>query len=186
MLGFTRPDAGSVAILGGSPADAVRAGRIAAVLQTGGLLKDLTVAETIRLTASRFPSARPAGPLIQQVLERAGIAQIADRGVGSCSGGQQQRLRFALALLPEPDLLLLDEPTTGMDVEGRREFWARDPGGRRPRSHHPVRHALPRRGRRLRGPHRPGPPGPGRRGRLAGARQEPGVRADRPGHPPER
>jgi ABC-2 type transport system ATP-binding protein len=120
MLGFTRPDAGSVEILGGSPADAVRAGRIAAVLQTGGLLKDLTVAETVRLTASLFPSARPT----DEVLERAGIADIADRRVGSCSGGQQQRLRFALALLPEPDLLLLDEPTTGMDVEGRREFWA--------------------------------------------------------------
>jgi ABC-2 type transport system ATP-binding protein len=120
MLGFTRPDEGSVEILGGSPADAVRAGRIAAVLQTGGLLKDLTVAETVRLTASLFASARPT----DEVLERAGIADIADRRVGSCSGGQQQRLRFALALLPEPDLLLLDEPTTGMDVEGRREFWA--------------------------------------------------------------
>ena len=59
MLGFTRPDAGSVEILDGSPADAIRAGRIAAVLQTGGLLKDLTVAETVRLTASLFPSARP-------------------------------------------------------------------------------------------------------------------------------
>jgi ABC-2 type transport system ATP-binding protein len=120
MLGFTRPDAGTVEILGGSPAAAVAQGRIAAVLQSGGLLKDLTVAETIRLSASLFPTARPIG----EVLERAGIADIADRRVGSCSGGQQQRLRFALALLPDPDLLLLDEPTTGMDVEGRREFWA--------------------------------------------------------------
>jgi ABC-2 type transport system ATP-binding protein len=120
MLGFTRPDAGSVEILGGTPADAVGAGRIAAVLQTGGLLKDLTVAETVRLTASLFPASRPE----REVLERAGIAELADRRVGSCSGGQQQRLRFALALLPDPDLLLLDEPTTGMDVEGRRDFWA--------------------------------------------------------------
>jgi ABC-2 type transport system ATP-binding protein len=120
MLGFTRPDAGTVAIIGGTAADAVAQGRIAAVLQTGGLLKDLTVAETVRLTASLFPTARPVG----EVLERAGIADIADRRVGSCSGGQQQRLRFALALLPDPDLLLLDEPTTGMDVEGRRDFWA--------------------------------------------------------------
>ncbi|MGZ4602674.1 MAG: ABC transporter ATP-binding protein, partial [Kineosporiaceae bacterium] len=120
MLGFTRPDAGHVAILAGTPADAVAKGRIAAVLQTGGLLKDLTVAETVRLTASLFPTARP----VDEALERAGIADIGDRRVGSCSGGQQQRLRFALALLPDPDLLLLDEPTTGMDVEGRREFWA--------------------------------------------------------------
>jgi ABC-2 type transport system ATP-binding protein len=58
------------------------------------------------------------------VLRRAGIADIADRLVGKCSGGQQQRLRFAMALLPDPDLLILDEPTTGMDVAGRREFWA--------------------------------------------------------------
>src|SRR4051794_3220032 len=120
MLGFSRPTRGRVDILGGTPADAVSHGRIAAVLQTGGLLKDLTVAETVRLTASLFPTARPVG----EVLERAGIADIADRRVGSCSSGQQQRLRFALALLPDPDLLVLDEPTTGMDVEGRREFWA--------------------------------------------------------------
>jgi ABC-2 type transport system ATP-binding protein len=119
MLGFSHPDAGTVEILGGTPADAIAQGRIAAVLQTGGLIKDLTVAETVRLTASLFPTARPVG----EVLARAGIADIADRRVAACSGGQQQRLRFALALLPDPDLLLLDEPTTGMDVEGRRDFW---------------------------------------------------------------
>ena len=60
MLGFSRPDAGVVEILDGTPADAIAQGRIAAVLQTGGLLKDLTVAETVRLTASLFPSTRPA------------------------------------------------------------------------------------------------------------------------------
>jgi ABC-2 type transport system ATP-binding protein len=124
MLGFGPPDAGTVEILGGTPAHAIAQGRVAAVLQTGGLLKDLTVGETVRLTASLFPTARPAAPRIEQVLDRAGIADIAGRRVGACSGGQQQRLRFALALLPDPDLLLLDEPTTGMDVEGRRDFWA--------------------------------------------------------------
>ncbi len=58
------------------------------------------------------------------MLQRAGISGIADRRVGKCSGGEQQRLRFAMALLPDPELLVLDEPTTGMDVEGRRGFWA--------------------------------------------------------------
>ncbi len=88
-------------------------------MQTGGLLKDLTVAETVRLTSTLFAYSRP----VDEVLERAGIADIADRRVGRCSGGQQQRLRFALALLPDPELMVLDEPTTGMDVEGRRDFW---------------------------------------------------------------
>ncbi|MGK5742161.1 ABC transporter ATP-binding protein [Micromonospora sp. URMC 103] len=119
LLGLARPDAGSARILGGAPADAIARGRVAAVLQTGGLLKDLTVGETVRLTAALYRHSRSA----DDVLERAGIADIADRMVGRCSGGQQQRLRFALALLPDPDLMVLDEPTTGMDVEGRREFW---------------------------------------------------------------
>jgi ABC-2 type transport system ATP-binding protein len=88
-------------------------------MQSGGLLKDLTVEETARLVAALFVSTRP----VSEVLARAGIADIAGRMVGKCSGGQQQRLRFALALLPNPDLIVLDEPTTGMDVEGRREFW---------------------------------------------------------------
>ena len=73
----------------------------------------------MRLTASVFATARP----VDEVLERAGIDGIADRLVGHCSGGEQQRLRFALALLPDPALMVLDEPTAGMDVEGRRDFW---------------------------------------------------------------
>ncbi|MEU8423013.1 ABC transporter ATP-binding protein [Micromonospora sp. NPDC048835] len=119
LLGLSRPDTGTVRVLGGTPDDAVARGRVAAVLQTGGLLKDLTVGETVRMTAYFYRHTRPAA----EVLERAGIADIADRVVGRCSGGQQQRLRFALALLPDPDLMVLDEPTTGMDVEGRRDFW---------------------------------------------------------------
>jgi len=120
LLGFARPDSGTVQVFGLAPRDAIAAGKVSAVLQTGGLLKDLTVEETVRLTASLFAVSRP----VDEVLERAGIAEIRDRRVGSCSGGQQQRLRFALALLPDPELLILDEPTTGMDVEGRREFWS--------------------------------------------------------------
>jgi len=119
ILGLSRPTAGEVRVLGMEPTEAIRRGLVAAVMQTGGLLKDLTVAETVAYTASLFPTTAP----VADVLARAGIAEIGDRKVGKCSGGEQQRLRFAMALLPDPALLLLDEPTTGMDVEGRRAFW---------------------------------------------------------------
>ncbi|OZD04413.1 multidrug ABC transporter ATP-binding protein [Rhodococcus sp. 06-235-1A] len=119
MLGLAAPTTGSVSVFGGTPADAIAQGRISAVMQTGGLLRDLTVRETVELTSALFAHTRS----VKEVLTRAGIADIGDRRVAKCSGGQQQRLRFALALLPDPDLLVLDEPTTGMDVEGRRDFW---------------------------------------------------------------
>jgi len=120
ILGLSQPTDGDVSVYGTHPRDAIEHGMVSAVLQVGGLLKDLTVAETAKYTASLFASCRP----VDEVLRRAGISGIADRKVGKCSGGEQQRLRFALALLPDPELLILDEPTTGMDVEGRREFWA--------------------------------------------------------------
>jgi ABC-2 type transport system ATP-binding protein len=120
VLGLGKPDRGTVKVLGMAPDAAIGRGLVSAVLQTGGLLKDLTVGETIRLTRTLFSNARP----VSEVLERAGIAGIADRLVGKCSGGQQQRLRFALALLPDPALMVLDEPTAGMDVEGRHDFWS--------------------------------------------------------------
>ncbi|GIH13403.1 ABC transporter ATP-binding protein [Rugosimonospora africana] len=120
LLGLSRPDAGTVRVYGKTPAEAIARGEVSAVMQTGGLLKDFTVGETLQYTASLYAHARS----VAEVLERAGITDIADRRVGKCSGGQQQRLRFALALLSDPRLLLLDEPTAGMDVEGRREFWS--------------------------------------------------------------
>jgi ABC-2 type transport system ATP-binding protein len=120
VLGLALPTSGTVQVLGGTPHEAVAAGRVAAVMQTGGLLRDLTVAETVELTGALYGRDVDA----RTYLARAGIAELADRTVAKCSGGQQQRLRFAMALVPDPDLLLLDEPTTGMDVEGRREFWA--------------------------------------------------------------
>ena len=119
LLGLSHPDRGTVEVFGESPRAAIAHGLVSAVLQTGGLLKDISVRETLQLTASLFADTRP----IDEVLARAGIAEIADRKVGVCSGGQQQRLRFAMALLSDPGLLILDEPTTGMDVEGRRAFW---------------------------------------------------------------
>ncbi|MGI9006580.1 MAG: ABC transporter ATP-binding protein [Streptosporangiaceae bacterium] len=120
ILGLSSPTTGDVAVYGMAPRQAISLGLISAVMQTGGLLRELTVAETIRYTASLFTRSEPA----VDVLRRAGIADLADRLVGKCSGGEQQRLRFAMALVCDPELLVLDEPTTGMDVEGRREFWA--------------------------------------------------------------
>jgi ABC-2 type transport system ATP-binding protein len=120
VLGLSRPNAGTVEVYGTAPRSAVAHGLVSAVMQTGGLLKELTVRETVELTAALFAHTRP----VDEVLQRAGITALAGRRVGKCSGGEQQRLRFAIALLPEPELLILDEPTTGMDVEGRRDFWS--------------------------------------------------------------
>jgi ABC-2 type transport system ATP-binding protein len=120
ILGLSQPTTGRVSVLGLEPREAIARGLVSAVMQTGGLLKDLTVRETVQYTASLFADTRP----VDQVLADAGITDIAGRLVSKCSGGEQQRLRFAMALLPDPALLLLDEPTTGMDVEGRRAFWS--------------------------------------------------------------
>jgi len=120
VLGLSRPSSGTVEVFGMQPRQAIARGLVAAVMQTGGLLKDLTVRETVQYTASLFADTKP----VDEVLETAGITGIAERKVAKCSGGEQQRLRFAMALLSDPALLLLDEPTTGMDVEGRRSFWA--------------------------------------------------------------
>ena len=120
VLGFTAPTSGSCRVLGTAPREAVRSGRVSAVLQTGALLDDLTVRETMAMVATQHPWHLP----IDEALSRAGASGIASRKVSKCSGGEQQRLRFALSLLPEPELLILDEPTAGMDVTVRRDFWA--------------------------------------------------------------
>ncbi|WP_082176796.1 ABC transporter ATP-binding protein [Arsenicicoccus sp. oral taxon 190] len=120
VLGLTTPTAGTVRTYGEDPRRAVADGRVSAVLQSGGLLDDLTVGETVRLIASTYRRHQP----VESVLQQAGITRLRDRRVLKCSGGEQQRLRFALALLPSPDLLILDEPTAGMDVTARQEFWA--------------------------------------------------------------
>ena len=119
VLGLTEPTTGQITSFGAAPRRAVHEGRVSAVLQTGGLLRDLTARETVRYIASTFARHEP----VEEVLRRAGLADKAGRKVSKLSGGEQQRLRFALALLPDPDLLILDEPTAGMDVAARREFW---------------------------------------------------------------
>lgn len=119
LLGLAQPDAGSVELFGRTPRTAISHGLVSAVMQTGGLLSDVTVRDTMRITASVFDTATS----IDAAMDRAGIRDIAGRKVGQCSGGQKQRLRFAMALVSDPGLIVLDEPTTGMDVEGRHSFW---------------------------------------------------------------
>jgi len=120
LLGLTDPDAGSVSVLGGSPAEATLAGAVGAMLQTGSLIHDLTVRELVTMVASLYPAPLP----VEEVLGLVGIDPIAERRTQKLSGGETQRVRFALALVSDPALLVLDEPTTAMDVEGRHAFWS--------------------------------------------------------------
>ncbi|MEU0899959.1 ABC transporter ATP-binding protein [Streptomyces massasporeus] len=120
LLGLKKPDSGTVRLFGTSPRDAIVAGRVGAMLQSGGLMDEVTVAELVRLACDLHP--KPYRP--SEVLSRAGVAQIADRKVNKLSGGQAQRVRFALATAGDSDLIVLDEPTTGMDVTTRQAFWA--------------------------------------------------------------
>lgn len=122
VLGLIEPTRGTARVMGRSPRQAVQEGLVSAVLQTGGLLADLTVGETVQYIAATYDGQDHADPA--DVLARSGLTELAGRRVSKCSGGQQQRLRFALALLADPEVLVLDEPTAGMDVSARREFWA--------------------------------------------------------------
>jgi len=120
ILGLRRPDSGTVSVFGLDPVTAVRSGRVGAMMQSGGLLGDLKVRETVALVAAMHASPMP----VPQVLELAGLADLAARRIDSLSGGQKQRVLFALAVVPDPSLVVLDEPTVAMDVETRRSFWA--------------------------------------------------------------
>ena len=120
LLGLLAPDAGSVELFGLSPHEAVAAGRIGAMLQTGWLIRDVSVRELIAMVGSLYPT--PLG--VDEAIRLAGIEEIAGRRTQKLSGGEAQRARFAAALVSNPDLLVLDEPTVAMDVEARRAFWA--------------------------------------------------------------
>lgn len=122
-LNLSRPTSGSVQVLGTTPGKAISAGRISAVLQTGGLLGDMRVHEALAWIAATYGGGVGSRDNLKRVLEQAGITPIARRKIRKCSGGEQQRVKFALALLPDPDLLILDEPTAGMDASARHEFW---------------------------------------------------------------
>ena len=120
LLGLARPDAGTVSIEERPPREAVAAGAVGVMLQTGSLIPDLTVRELVGMMASLYPD-----PLaVDEALALVGIEPLAERRTQRLSGGETQRVRFALALVANPRLLVLDEPTVAMDVEGRRAFWA--------------------------------------------------------------
>jgi len=120
LLGLTEPDRGRASVFGRSPSDAVGAGLIGAMLQTGALIREVGVRELVETVAALYPA-----PLdVDEVLELTGLQEIAGYRTTKLSGGQTQRVRFAIALVGDPALLILDEPTVAMDVEGRHAFWA--------------------------------------------------------------
>lgn len=120
LLGLREPDQGTVSLFGTGPREAIAAGRVGAMLQSGGLMADVKVRELVKLACD----VHPRGRAVAQVLTDAGVTELAERRVDKLSGGQEQRVRFALAIAGDSDLIVLDEPTTGMDVTVRQAFWA--------------------------------------------------------------
>ena len=158
LEGYRRRDAGEVSVLGQDPADATPAwrARVGIVLQSVTDLSELTVRETVRHFAGYYPDPRDP----EEVIATVGLADSAGQRTRLLSGGQRRRLDVALGILGRPELLFLDEPTTGFDPAARRHFWAlvEDLAGR---GHHdPAHHALPRGGRAA------GRPGRGHRARA--------------------
>lgn len=119
LLGLLPPDRGSVTLFGLTPRQAIDACEIGAMLQTGALIRDLTVRELVTMMASLSP--HPLG--VDEALSLTGTTGIAGRRTQKLSGGETQRVRFAIALVGGPSLLVLDEPTVAMDVEARHGFW---------------------------------------------------------------
>ena len=120
LLALRKPTSGKIKMFGSDPYHAVKSGQVGAMLQSGGLMPEVTVRELVTLVTGLHPRPVP----VDTTLRRAGVAQIAEQRVDRLSGGQTQRVRFALAIVGDVDLIVLDEPTTAMDVETRRLFWA--------------------------------------------------------------
>jgi ABC-2 type transport system ATP-binding protein len=119
MLGMRRPSSGSVALFGDNPRLANHRKHIGVMLQESGVPETLKVRELVELFG-RFHD----NPMVtQEAIKMAGLEEKANTRLGRLSGGQKQRVYFALALVGNPDVLFLDEPTTGLDVEARRNFW---------------------------------------------------------------
>ncbi len=119
ILGLTKPDAGSIEVFGATPSQSVRAGRVGAMLQNGALLADMSVRSLLGMVHGIHIT-----PLsLDAVIDRADLGDFLRTSTSKLSGGQAQRVRFALAIMGNPDLILLDEPTVGMDVDARRRFW---------------------------------------------------------------
>ena len=119
LLGLIRPSAGKALLFGGEPQGTAARLRTGAMLQVSKVPETLKVREHIRLISSYYPRPLPE----REVLAAAGLEGIEGRLFGKLSGGQRQRVLFALALCGDPDLMFLDEPTVGLDVEARRAFW---------------------------------------------------------------
>ena len=119
LLGLARPDAGRVELFGEDPQQLVARRRIGVMLQSAALPPTLRVGELLRLTASYYPAPRDE----RETAELAGVADLLKRPYAALSGGQQRRVQFALALCGRPELLFLDEPTVGMDLEARQKLW---------------------------------------------------------------
>ncbi|MEW2163808.1 ABC transporter ATP-binding protein [Streptomyces sp. NPDC007084] len=119
LLGLDTPDEGVVALFGGRPEESVRAGKVGAMLQETRPVPRVTVRELVSFVAGRYPAPLP----VAETLRLAGVEELAGRRVDRLSGGQAQRVRFAVALAGDPALIVLDEPTAALDVEARHAFW---------------------------------------------------------------
>ena len=119
LLGLAMPDSGRVELFGRPPQELTARRRIGVMLQTAALPETLRVGELVELTSSYY--ARPRG--LGEVARMVGIEELLLRPYGALSGGQQRRVQFALAVCGNPELLFLDEPTTGLDIEAREALW---------------------------------------------------------------